>query len=277
MEQNKQWLICVDSDGCVMDTMNSKHKQCFGPALVEQWELERWRGEILDRWNSINLYSMTRGINRYKGLAKALEEIDRVYTPITGVEWLCRWAESARELSAAGVRRAAEECPDRAGRICLQKALAWSEAADRKIENLPPEEQKPFPGAAQALAEAHSFAAVAVVSSANKEAVLREWSAHGLLPAVDEILAQDQGSKAFCIGKLLQGGYRQDRTLMIGDAPGDLDAARACGVYFYPILVGKEQESWEQLTSQVFPQLLAGGYAEIQPRLQKAFLDNLQK
>ena len=31
---------------------------------------------------------------------------------------------------------------------------------------------------------------------------------------------------------------------MCGDSPGDLAAARAVGVGFYPILVGKEQESW---------------------------------
>ena len=25
------YLICVDSDGCAMDTMDSKHMLCFGP------------------------------------------------------------------------------------------------------------------------------------------------------------------------------------------------------------------------------------------------------
>lgn len=32
---------------------------------------------------------------------------------------------------------------------------------------------------------------------------------------------------------------------MVGDAPGDRDAAEKNGVRFYPILVGHEGESWE--------------------------------
>ena len=69
------YLICVDSDGCAMDTMDIKHFNCFGPCMVTEWGLEQWKDEILDRWNVINLFSMTRGINRFKGLAMALGEI----------------------------------------------------------------------------------------------------------------------------------------------------------------------------------------------------------
>ena len=51
------YLVCVDSDGCVMDTMNCKHFHCFGPCMVTEWGLEAWKDEILDRWNVINLFS----------------------------------------------------------------------------------------------------------------------------------------------------------------------------------------------------------------------------
>ena len=64
-------LICVDSDGCAMDTMDIKHFRCFGPAMVEEWSLTPWQEEILQRWNNTNLYSMTRGINRFQGLSIA--------------------------------------------------------------------------------------------------------------------------------------------------------------------------------------------------------------
>ena len=69
-EKKHDYLVCVDSDGCVMDTMNCKHFHCFGPCMVDEWELDAWREEILDRWNVINLFSMTRGINRFKGLGE---------------------------------------------------------------------------------------------------------------------------------------------------------------------------------------------------------------
>lgn len=62
-KKKKDFLVCVDSDGCAMDTMDIKHIRCFGPCMVDEWELGQWRDEILARWNEINLYTMTRGIN----------------------------------------------------------------------------------------------------------------------------------------------------------------------------------------------------------------------
>ncbi|MBQ8751670.1 MAG: HAD family hydrolase, partial [Clostridia bacterium] len=98
-QKQKDWLICVDSDGCAMDTMDIKHFRCFGPCMVTEWGLEAWREEILIRWNAINLYTMTRGINRFKGLALALSEIHDRYCPIPDVEDLVHWAEHSGELS----------------------------------------------------------------------------------------------------------------------------------------------------------------------------------
>ena len=71
--KEKEYLICVDSDGCAMDTMDIKHIRCFGPCMVDEWGLLEWKDAILKRWNDINLYTMTRGINRFKGLAMELK------------------------------------------------------------------------------------------------------------------------------------------------------------------------------------------------------------
>ena len=78
-KKTKDFLVCVDSDGCAMDTMDIKHIRCFGPCMVEVWSLQKWENEILERWNEINLYTLTRGINRFKGLALALSEINEKY------------------------------------------------------------------------------------------------------------------------------------------------------------------------------------------------------
>ena len=72
-KKEHDYLICIDSDGCAMDTMNSKHFYCFGPEWVKQYGLEDIQEEALKYWNQINLYSKTRGINRFKGLAMGLE------------------------------------------------------------------------------------------------------------------------------------------------------------------------------------------------------------
>lgn len=82
----KNFLICIDSDGCAVDSMEIKHRRCFGPCMIETWHLEKWQDEILNRWNEINLYTKTRGINRFLGLELMLTEINDSYTRIDGLE-----------------------------------------------------------------------------------------------------------------------------------------------------------------------------------------------
>jgi phosphoglycolate phosphatase-like HAD superfamily hydrolase len=241
------YLVCVDSDGCAMDTMNCKHFHCFGPCMVMEWNLEQWRVAILERWNEINLFQMTRGINRFKGLAMALTEINAQYTAIAGLETLCAWVETTKALSNDALMAAIEAAPEGAGKLCLQKALSWSKAVNESIVQLPDDLKVPYVGAKEGLAAAHTFADVAVVSSANRDAVYEEWTKHGLLEHVDILLAQDCGSKAHCIGEMLKFGYEKNHVLMVGDAPGDCDAAEANGVWYFPILVNQETESWSEL------------------------------
>jgi phosphoglycolate phosphatase-like HAD superfamily hydrolase len=132
-------------------------------------------------------------------------------------------------------------------------------------------------GVKEALAYANQFGDVAIVSSANRQAVDEEWELYGLLEHVDIILAQDVGSKAYCIQELLKKGYDKEKVLMTGDAPGDKDAAEKNGVYFYPILVRREKESWEEFVSEAVGRLSEGTYGgEYQSKKEKEFLDNLK-
>ena len=48
--------------------------------------------------------------------------------------------------------------------------------------------------------------------------------------------------------------------LMIGDAPGDLKAARATGVMFYPVNPGHEEDSWQRLRGEALDRFFAGSY-----------------
>ena len=269
--KNREYLVCVDSDGCAMDTMDIKHFRCFGPCMVEEWGLEEWAQPILARWNEINLYTMTRGVNRFKGLAMALDEINAQYTAIEGLDELKAWAASAPELSNGALEKAlpAAQGP------CLAKALSWSKKVNAAINALPESEKKPFDGAAAGLAAAHAAADVAVVSSANREAVEEEWARCGLLGSVDVLCCQDAGSKAACIAQLKAKGYAPDHILMVGDAPGDKAAAEKNGVWFYPILVRHEAESWAELVSTALARLTSGVYAPYGETLAEKFLANL--
>ena len=269
------YLVCVDSDGCAMDTMNCKHFHCFGPCMVIEWGLDEWRVAILERWNEINLFQMTRGINRFKGLAMALTEIDAQYKPIPGVRELSAWVENTKALSNDALISAIDAAPEGEGKECLKKALAWSKAVNENIVLLPDDLKVPYAGVKEGLAAAHSFADVAVVSSANRDAVDEEWTKHGLLDHVDILFAQDCGSKAHCISEMLKFGYEKDHVLMVGDAPGDCDAAEANGVWYYPILVNQETESWAELREIGLNKLLNGQYEQYQPEKKRQFLMNL--
>ena len=274
-ERKHDYLVCVDSDGCVMDTMNCKHFHCFGPCMVAEWGLEEWQEEILERWNVINLFSMTRGINRFKGLAMALKEIDGKYRRITGVDALVHWADTAPALSNDGAAKAAAEAADPDARLVLEKALSWSKAVNAAIVKLPEELKVPYAGAKEGLAAAHAFADVAMVSSANRDAVEEEWGKFGLLRHTDIVLAQDVGSKAACIAAMLKFGYDLDKVVMVGDAPGDCDAAEKNNVYYYPILVNHEKESWDEAIAVGFGKLQSGEYAEYGAEMKQKFLANL--
>ena len=274
-ERKHDYLICVDSDGCVMDTMNCKHFHCFGPCMVTEWGLEAWKDAILERWNVINLFSMTRGINRFKGLAMALGEINEQYTPIQGIAHLQHWADTAPALSNDGVAKAIAEATDPDAKLVLSKALSWSKAVNAAIVQLDEALKVPYAGAYEGLAAAHTFADVAMVSSANRDAVEEEWGKFGLLAHTDIVLAQDIGSKAACIKEMLKFGYELDKVLMIGDAPGDSDAAEKNGVHYYPILVNHEKESWDEAIAVAFDKLRSGDYAPYGAEKKLAFLQNL--
>ena len=271
-KKTKNFIVCVDSDGCAMNTMDIKHIRCFGPCMIEVWQLQKWEEKILKRWNEINLYSITRGINRFKGLSMALSEINEQYQAIDGINDLFYWSENADELSNEALKKEIEKHPQKK---IFKLALKWSEMVNNAIKKLPESEIKPFPLVKEALKLAHEKADIAIVSSANLGAVLDEWEKHGLLEHTDIVLTQNVGSKAFCISELLKKGYKKENVLMCGDAPGDLKAAETNEVFYYPILVKKEKDSWQDFINQGFSHLLDGSYDEYETIKKRDFYKNL--
>lgn len=254
------FLVCVDSDGCVMDTMSSKHIRCFGPCLVRIWGLDEWRDEVLTLWNEINLYRATRGINRFEGLTSALVQINDKMTRVAGIDALCAWCDSTDTLCEDALRVAIEGCGSGEGRECLELALEWSRLVNKEIRALPESLRRPFGGAGEVLRLMHTVADVAVVSSADRGSVMSEWSRWGLLEHVDAVMAQDSGTKERSISRLLRLGYPAECVLTVGDSIGDMEAARHSGTCFFPIIPTRECESWQVLADTAIPRLLDGTY-----------------
>lgn len=255
LKKNKRLLVCVDSDGCAMDTMEVKHKKCFGPKAIEIWEMQDIETKFLDTWNMVNLYSKTRGSNRFKGLVETFKSLVGDGINMPNILSIAEWTKVTPELSNPSLEKAIELKEDEQ----LVKALAWSKAVNKAISELP-QDNKPFPNVKKGLQIISTVADVAIVSSANVCAINTEWTRHELLPYVQVMLGQEAGSKAACIAQLKINNYNEDEVLMVGDAPGDLDAAVKNGILYYPILIGKEGFSWERLASEALTKFVEGSY-----------------
>src|SRR5712692_5253234 len=68
-----EFFIGLDSDGCVFDSMEIKHKECFVPVFIKYWNLQPISKYARTAWEFVNLYSVWRGTNRFPALAKVLD------------------------------------------------------------------------------------------------------------------------------------------------------------------------------------------------------------
>ena len=239
-----KWLVCIDSDGCAIDSMEVKHRTAFGPAAAVEWEISGLSSDFLNRWNEINLYSGTRGINRFKGLSIITREYQ-----LMGWQDIETWAGTSSVLSNDSLTDRKEDG--------LVKALSWSLAVNKIIEAMPL--PKPFMGVEAALKNLQGQADIAIVSSANLQAIQAEWDAADLTRYVSSVTSQNDGSKSSIISCFLNKGYTRENVLVVGDAPGDMKAAEENGVAFYPIVPGDEVNSWQCFADSALREVMEGG------------------
>ena len=269
--KTREFLICIDSDGCVMNTMDVKHMRCFGPCLVYEWDLGEYRDEIIRLWRKVNLLSVSRGVNRFQGLAKVLKSIHENYTEVEGLEEYLRWTESAQELSDKSL----EEAYAKTENICMKKALDWSRLVNQSMAMVSDTKKPPFEGTEDALRLAREYADIVILTAANRQEINKEWEVFELAQYTDLLMSQETGRKEECLKTLLEKGYEKDHVLMVGDAPAYLAAAQGAGVLFYPILAYQERESWEKF-SKALECFTEGRYAgAYQEERIKEFQENL--
>ncbi len=227
---------------------------------------------FMEVWKNVNLFSRTRGINRFKGLVKTFELVADEGIDMPDLSTVKEWTETTNELSNPSLEREIAKTGDEQ----LKKALEWSNAVNKAIAELEGED-KPFPNVKEGLAAINNDADIAIVSSANGGAVQAEWTRHELAPYVQVMLGQEAGTKAACIGQLKKFNYPEGHILMVGDAPGDLAAAEKNDVFYYPILVGKEAFSWERLANEAIGKLKDGTFkGEYQQKLIDEFYSILK-
>jgi phosphoglycolate phosphatase-like HAD superfamily hydrolase len=256
------FFVGVDSDGCAFDTMEIKHKECFIPNIIKHWDLQPVSKYAREAGEFVNLYSKWRGINRWPALLMVFDllaarpEVQRRSVRLPDVPSLRKWAETEKALANPALKAAIEKTGD----PVLKRALAWSEGVNASIADMV-HGVPPFPFVRESLQALADKADIIVVSATPGEALRREWAEHDIARYAPVIAGQEMGSKAEHLKLAAAGKYPAGHVLMIGDAPGDLKAARANGFLFFPVNPGAEDASWQLFFEQAMARFLSGAYA----------------
>ena len=142
----------------------------------------------------------------------------------------------------------------------LAHIKVWSDGVNEQVADIV-HGVPPFPLLRQTLEKALGQADMMVISQTPCDALEREWAEHDISKLVEIIAGQEMGTKTEHLKFAAVDNYAAEKILMIGDAPGDHKAAKANGVLFFPILPGREEDSWERLHGEALDRFFAGTYA----------------
>lgn len=261
LRPEKKYFIGIDSDGCVFDSMEIKQKEFFIPLALRHFNLFPVARAVRETWEFVNLYSIHRGVNRFPALIKVFELLaerdEAIYPgcrlPDTGS--LKRWVEEETRLSNEYLRKRVEDFPD----PDLEKILEWSESINKEI-GLWLRGVAPVKGAGETIGKIAGIADTIVVSQTPLEALEREWDEHCLRRYVRLIAGQEHGTKSEHIALAAKGKYPDEKILLVGDAFGDMKAAKDNNVLFFPVIPGKEEQSWQRLSEESLGKFIDGTY-----------------
>lgn len=276
MPKNNDFIICFDSDGCVFDTMEIKHKECFCPAFIKHMNLQAGSKYAREVWDFVNLYSKTRGSNRFLAVKYALtflRERDEMLArniDVPVLPALNKWLEEETKLGNPALEAKVKETGDQE----LTDLLAWSKEVNERVEDMV-YGISPFPGVMEVLRKAQYQADMLVVSQTPLEALVREWEENKMTGYASVIAGQEHGTKTEHIAFATEGkGYEPNKILMVGDAPGDLKAAQTNNALFVPIIPGQEELSWSEFVTEGLDRFFNGEFAG---EYQQELLDEFDK
>jgi phosphoglycolate phosphatase-like HAD superfamily hydrolase len=210
----------------------------------------------------VNLYSTTRGTNRFKALVRGIEligdrpEVKARNMVIPDISPITEWVKKETKLG----NPALEKYVAQVNEPILNTTLAWSKEVNKIIAEIV-YDIPPFPYVKESLDKMYKRADLMVVSQTPGEALTREWQEHKIDHYVNLIAGQEYGTKTEHLKYAAVNKYPSEKILMIGDAPGDLSAAKDNGVLFYPVNPGHEDKSWERFYSEALDKFFALEYA----------------
>ncbi|MBA7621820.1 hypothetical protein ES703_29188 [subsurface metagenome] len=271
----KKFFIGIDSDGCAFDTMGIKQRECFCPWMIGYFGLQPVAQAARECKEFADLFSKTRGYNRHKTTKRILTELLPSHPMVKARNFKVpqfphyfKWVDAPKSvLSNDGLKAAIQATTDVEAKRELELALEWSERVNLAIKDIV-KGMPPFPFVRESLEKIAPLADVIVVSATPCEALTREWEEHDIAKYAEVIAGQEMGKKAQHLEYAAKGKYEKNHVLMIGDAPGDMKAAKANDALFYPVNPGGETESWKRFHNEAFDKFINGRYAgEYEERL----------
>ncbi len=264
LQPTKEYFIGIDSDGCAFDTMEIKQKECFCPNFIKYFGLQKISKYARETWEFANLYSKTRGINRFLAVLETFRlleqrpEVKARGMKLPSMAELIEWTMKETKLGNPTLIEYARKKNNKDIDILLEWSLKVNEDITDMVHGMPP-----FPGVKESLIKMAPKADAMVVSQTPLEALEREWKENGIEGYVRLICGQEYGTKTEHIALAAKGKYPDDKILMIGDAPGDQKAAKSNGVLFFPINPGHEEASWDRLLNEGLDRFFAGTFSGV--------------
>lgn len=261
-KRTKDFLVAIDTDGCITDNMNGKQILIFHPQFMEfynLWDIESYFREVAEYYN---LLSVDRGCNRFiaidltlkalsgrEDVKKILKEKNIKLPDINILDsYISYCTENKLGLGNPSLEKYIDINPTN---FFLYKLLGWSEAVNRTFPYISAK-IPPFKNVIASLKLISEYADIIVVSKTPYIDLVNYWEQQQIDFYVYTIAGQEMGSKSYHIKVAKEkGSYADDEVLMLGDGNGDLKAVKTNNGLFYPITPGKEQENWNN-----FPEAL---------------------
>ena len=283
-KKTKDFLVTIDTDGCITDNMNGKQMLIFHPQFMEfydLWGIESYYREAAEYYN---LFSIDRGCNRFvaislilkalgsrKDVAKIMKE-KKIELP--DVKILDDYIRYAKENNFGMGNPSLEKYIDiNPTNFALYKLLGWSEAVNRTFPHISAK-IPPFDNVTESLKLMSEYADVIVVSKTPYTDLAKYWEVQDIADYVQVIAGQEMGSKGHHIELAKKAGnYGDDEVIMLGDGNGDLKAVKESNGLFYPITPGREQDNWN-VFPEIFEKFLDKKY---KGDLENKLLENFKK
>ena len=231
-KRTKNFLVAIDTDGCITDNMNGKQVLIFHPQFMEffkLWGIESYFREVGEYYN---LFSVDRGCNRFIAISLMLKALSsrvdvqktlaKKNIELPDATALNKYIDYTREnklgLGNPSLENFIAKNPTD---FCIYKLLGWSEAVNRTFPYISAK-IPPFNNVRESLALMSQSADIMVVSKTPYADLADYWEKQGIADYVQVIAGQEMGSKAHHIAVAKRAGeYEDDCVMMIGDGKGD--------------------------------------------------------